>query len=155
MAITLSPAVAELLKRAAGDRDVEAFLADLLAGRLDPPERVELYLRLHEKYLREAEELYRGGDLVQAGERYWGAVTALLNALAKKRGEPHYSHRDYAVLIDRLYRETKDRELVTAFAMAERLHANFYRNFLSPEGFEVHRESALRLVEKLKKLAET
>lgn len=55
--------MAELLKRAVGDRDVEAFLADLSAGRLEPPERIELYLRLHEKYLREAEELYRRGIL--------------------------------------------------------------------------------------------
>ena len=37
-------------------------------------------------FFKEAEALYEGGDFVQAGEKYWGAVAALLNALAEKRG---------------------------------------------------------------------
>ena len=36
----------------------------------------------------------------------------MLNALAEKRGWLHYSHRDYAVAIERLYIETVDKELV-------------------------------------------
>jgi hypothetical protein len=44
------------------------------------------WMRLHERYLREAEELYASGDLAQAGEKYWGAVTALINAIAERRG---------------------------------------------------------------------
>ncbi|MGC9171225.1 MAG: PaREP1 family protein, partial [Thermoproteus sp.] len=127
------------------------FLIELVAARLDPPQRVEAYLALHEKYLREAEELYRKGDLAQAGEKYWGAVAALLNALAEKRGWEHYSHRDYAVAIDRLYEETKDRELVVGFSLAERLHANYHHNFMGKDGFELHREAVLRLVERLRK----
>jgi hypothetical protein len=152
VALVISPAVAEALRKAAGDRDVEEFLAELTAERLDPSERVELYLRLHEKFFREAEELYERGDLVQAGEKYWGAVAALLNAAAEKRGWPHYSHRDYAVAIERLYDETGDRELVIGFSLAERLHANFYHNFLSPQGFRLHREAVLTLIQKIKKL---
>jgi PaREP1/PaREP8 domain containing family protein len=74
-----------------------------------------------------------------------------LNVVAERRGWPHYSHRDYAVIIDRLYRETRDKELVTAFSLAERLHANFYHNFISPEGFELHREAVLLLIDKLKR----
>jgi hypothetical protein len=143
--------VAEVLKKAAGDKDLEEFLLTLVAERLDPPERVEAYLRLHEKYLREAEELYQRGDLVQAGEKYWGAVAALLNAVAEKRGWEHHSHRDYAVAVERLYEETRDRELVVGFRMAEGLHANYYHNFMRREGFELHREAVLKLVEKLKK----
>ncbi|AEA13680.1 PaREP1 domain containing protein [Thermoproteus uzoniensis 768-20] len=151
MAVTISPPVAEVLKKAAGGRELEEFLLELVAARLDPPQRVEAYLALHEKYLREAEELYRKGDLAQAGEKYWGAVTALLNAIAEKRGWEHYSHRDHAVAINRLYRESKDRELVVGFSLAERLHANYYHNFMELEEFELHREAVLKLVEKLKK----
>ena len=88
------------MRKVAGGRDVEEFLAELIAERLDPPERAELYLRLYEKFFKEAEELYERGDFVRAGEKYWGAVTALLNALAEKRGWPHYSHRDYAVVVE-------------------------------------------------------
>ncbi|WP_333638825.1 PaREP1 family protein [Pyrobaculum aerophilum] len=112
---------------------------------------LDAYLSPHEKYLREAESLYEIGDLAQAGEKYWGAVTALLNAIAEKRGMPHYSHRDYAVIIEALYAETKDKELLVGFSLAERLHANFYHNFMKRESFELHRDAVLKLVEKLKR----
>ncbi|MEM4424123.1 PaREP1 family protein [Pyrobaculum sp.] len=151
MSLVISPPVAEALRKAAGGRDVEEFLLELLAAKLDPQERVEIYLKLHEKYLQEAERLYAMGDLPQAGEKYWGAVTALLNAIAEKRGMPHYSHRDYADIIEVLYAETKDRELLVGFSLAERLHANFYHNFMKRESFEFHREAVLRLVERLRR----
>ncbi|AET33743.1 PaREP1 family protein [Pyrobaculum ferrireducens] len=117
------------------------------AERLDPPQRVEAYLALREKYLREAEELYARGDLAQAGEKYWGAVAALLNAIAEKRGWEHYSHKDYNAVVGRLYKESGDKELLTAFGMAERLHANLRHNFMDKEIFEAHREEALKLVD--------
>ncbi len=153
MALQLTPKTLELLKKAAAGRDVEEFILGLLTERLDPPQRVEAYLALHEKYLREAEELYARGDLAQAGEKYWGAVAALLNAIAEKRGWEHYSHRDYNVVVGRLYKESGDKELLTAFGMAERLHANFHHNFMDKEIFEAHREEALKLVEKLRRYA--
>ncbi len=34
--------------------------------------------------------------------------------------------------------------------MAERLHANFYHNFMGKEEFEVHRQAALELIERLR-----
>ncbi|AAL64357.1 paREP8 [Pyrobaculum aerophilum str. IM2] len=151
MSLVISSPVAEVLRKAAGGRDVEEFLLELVASRLDPSERIDVYLALHEKYLREAESLYEIGDLAQAGEKYWGAVTALLNAIAEKRGMPHYSHRDYAVIIEALYAETKDKELLVGFSLAERLHANFYHNFMKRESFELHRDAVLKLVEKLKR----
>lgn len=56
------------------------------------------------------------------------------------------------MLIDKLYRGTRDRELVAEFAIVESLHANIYHNFLSQEGFEVYREAVLKLMEKLRPL---
>jgi len=109
------------------------------------------YLELFRKYLAEAEELYRKGDLPQSGEKYWGATAALLNAIAEERGWPHYSHRDYAEIVEKLSEQLKE-PLGPLFANAERLHANYYHNFLSPLNFEAHREQTLKLVEKLKAL---
>ncbi len=143
-----------VLRELAGDRDIEAFIADLVAERLDPKRRVEVYLELHNAYLREAEGLYARGDLVQAGEKYWGAVTALLNAIAELRGWEHYSHRDYAVIVDRLYGETGDGELVVGFRLAEGLHANFYHNFMSKGEFDIHRDAVIKLMDKLRRLLE-
>ncbi|WP_054856918.1 PaREP1 family protein [Vulcanisaeta sp. JCM 16159] len=133
MSLTLPPTIMELLRELANGRDVEEFIADLVAERLDTQRRVELYLRLHEDYLRAAEELYNKGDLAQAGEKYWGAVTALLNAIDESRGWEHYSHRDYDVIINRLFRETNDGELLLYFGAAERLHVNFYHNFMTKD----------------------
>ncbi|MDT7860066.1 MAG: PaREP1 family protein, partial [Candidatus Calditenuis sp.] len=106
----------------------------------------------HERYLREAEELYASGDLAQAGEKYWGAVTALINAIAERRGWSHYSHRDYAEVIERLSEELKE-PLGRLFASVERLHANYYRNFLTKVNFDAHREDALKLMQLLKAIS--
>jgi hypothetical protein len=46
--------------------DPELFLADLIAQKLDPREKVSVYLKLHEALLRVAEEEYARGDLAQA-----------------------------------------------------------------------------------------
>ena len=76
-------------------------------------------------------------------------MTALLNAIAEKRGLPY---RDYAVIIDELYRETKDRDLVVGFSLSERLHANFYHDFMSKDQFDLHREEVLKLIKKLREM---
>jgi hypothetical protein len=109
-------------------------------------------MRLHDRYLREAEELYASGDLARAGEKYWGAVTALINAIAERRGWSHYSHRDYAEVIERLSEELKE-PLGRLFASVERLHANYYHNFLTKVNFDAHREDALKLMQLLKAIS--
>jgi len=129
-------------------------LAEVLLEKLaiDPAAKAEAYLELHEKYLAEAEELYARGDLLQAGEKYWGAVAALLNAVGEALGLEHYSGRDYQLIIQRIYRDTHDVEVLRLFGMVERLHANFYHNnFLDKETFDRHREDALALIEKLRR----
>ncbi len=152
MSITLSPILSSIIKKLAKDKDVEIFIAELLSQKLDPKARVKLYLDLFNKYFTKAEELYNKGDLVQAGEKYWGAVVSLLNAIAELRKWPHYSRRDYLEIIENLVEETKEKDLTVYFASAERLHANFYHNFLKRTSFEVHRENTLKLIERLKNL---
>ncbi len=70
----LSPTIYDLIKELIVGRDIDAFIADLIAERLDPKCRVEVYLMLHEYYLRSADEFYAKGDISQAGEKLWGAV---------------------------------------------------------------------------------
>ena len=36
--------------------------------------------------------------------------------------------------------------------MAEALHVNFYHNFMSKEGFDAHRETVLKSIERLREL---
>ncbi|MGC9137150.1 hypothetical protein [Caldivirga sp.] len=47
---------------------VELFLADLLAQKLDPKDRVDIYLKIHEELLREIDEEFAKGNL-QASEK--------------------------------------------------------------------------------------
>ncbi|MDT7971178.1 MAG: PaREP1 family protein [Vulcanisaeta sp.] len=122
-----------------------------LSGTIqDPKKNVSVYLELHEKFLKEAEEEYAKGDLVQASEKLWGSVASLLNAIAEVRGWEHSSHRDYQIIVENLFKETGDRELSICFDAAEKLHANFYHNFLSKDGFEARRDCVFKLINKLK-----
>ena len=113
--------------------------------------RTEKYLELFNKYLAEAKELYKKGNLPKSGEKYWEATAALLNAIAEKRKWPHDSHRDYAEIVEKLSEQLKE-PLGPLFANTERLHANYYHNFLSPLNFEAHRQQTLKLIEKLRTL---
>ncbi|MHA1594871.1 MAG: PaREP1 family protein [Candidatus Baldrarchaeia archaeon] len=129
---------------------LEGVIIEKFVEGLDPGSRVEVYMELFERYLSDAEESFREGDLPQAGEKYWGAVTALLNAIGELEGLPHYSHRDYVDIVEHLAEKYNDPEISTLFGLAERLHANFYHNFLRRRTFERHREGVLLLIEKLK-----
>lgn len=60
----------------------------------DPDDKVELHLKLCEKYLREAEQLTQKGGYVQASEKAWGAAAQIVDAVASKRGEELKSHGD-------------------------------------------------------------
>ena len=110
------------------------------------------YVDLCKKYLREGEKLLNKGDYVQASEKFWGAVIEVIKAIAEKRGWDHHRHRDLAVAVDKLFLETKDRELLRLFGSAESLHANFYENFASPETVKAYVEDTKGLIEKLEKL---
>jgi hypothetical protein len=133
-------------------KTVDELILEYVAKDADPGVRIEVYTKLHERYLREAEELYANGDLAQAGEKYWGAVTALINALAERRGWSHYTNRDYAEAVERLSEELKE-PLGRLFTSVERLHANCYHNFLTKVNFDAHREDALKLVQPLKAIS--
>ena len=138
--------VSAIAKRKA--KSVEEVILEYIAKDIDPSVKVEVYMKLYEKYLRDVEELYVKDDLAQAGEKYWGAVTALLNIIGERRGWSHYTHRDYAEIVERLSEELKE-PLGRLFASIERLHANYYHNFLTKVNFEAHREDTLKLVQKL------
>lgn len=131
---------------------IEELLVEIVLAGLDPGTRIEIYLKMSDKYLREAEELHQKGELTQAGEKYWGSVVALLKAIAEARDRRHYSHRDIRELVSDLVEETKDRDLAIGYSAAERLHANFYEDFMRPTDFEFIRAVVLELIEGLKRI---
>lgn len=59
------------------------FVLKGLNKDIDP---VEHYRVLSEKYLTEARELLKKGDLVQASEKFWGAPALAVKSIGEKRG---------------------------------------------------------------------
>ena len=150
--IEVSREIYELLTEIARrkGKSVEEIVVESIARDLDPRARIEVYIKLYEKYLREAEELYSKGDLAQAGEKYWGALTALLNVVAEREGLPHYTHRDLREIVEYLTEKTRDPDYSRLFSSAEALHANFYHGFMSRLSFEAHRSDAIKLIRKIR-----
>ena len=85
-AIYIPEKVINILEKEARKRGLSLpeFLINSIAENLDPITRVEVYIELHRKYLEETKKLSDKGNLEQAGEKYWGPITALLNAMGEK-----------------------------------------------------------------------
>ena len=156
VAVRIPKEVADMLEREARRRGktLLQMLLEAAARSLDPETRVKLHLSLHETYLKEAREAARKGDQLQASEKYWGAVAALLNAIGELEGLPHYTHRDLKEIAARLTEKTGDPDYTRLFSSVETLHANFYHSFLGEKSFRVHQEDAERLVVKLRSYLE-
>jgi len=131
--------------------DVETLILKLVEKELDPSERIKVYIYLFKKYLKEAEEYKNKGDIVQSSEKLWGAVTSLLNIIGEVKKVPHYTHRDYWEIMNIIVRETNDYELNELLALAEKLHANFYHNFIPSDLFEMYARRINVLIKKLLK----
>lgn len=148
--VTLPKGVEDVVRREAERRGVsgEELVAEALAEYLglDPDRRAEVYLSLCDKYLREAEELLRKGDYVQASEKAWGAASQAVKALAAKEGRVLRSHGE----LHKFVTELGDREARTLWASAIALHQNFYENWLPPEMVKEYISNVKKLVKKLK-----
>ena len=52
----------------------------------EPSSRIEKYQKMLVEYYNEAKDLEKKGDRRQAGEKIWGAITALIKLLVAKKG---------------------------------------------------------------------
>jgi len=130
----------------------------------EPSTRVERYQKLFEEYYKEAKELREKKDYSQAGEKLWGAVTALIKLYAAKKGirievwdhaklfkfinnnfsdEPIKLHRSKILLREAFY------ELLSNGNM---LHKNFYENELDEKSFDVYFNKVKELIDAIKKI---
>jgi len=115
-------------------------------------EKVESYLSLNNKYLKEAEALIAQGDYVQASEKFWGAAAEMVKAIAAKRGSELRSHGELYRFITDLSKEFNAPQLLRLFAAASALHQNFYENWLSSEMVVDYGEAVKELVTTLAKI---
>jgi len=115
-------------------------------------ERVEHYLKLTHKYIRDAKEFIAKGDQVQASEKLWGASAEIVKVVAAKRGVELKTHGDLWSFVTKLHTELKDPELSKLFLQANYLHQNFYENILPPEAVSAGAEAVEQFIAKLEKL---
>ncbi len=99
--------------------------------------------------LPQARDCLVSGDLQQASGRAWDAAARTLIAFAESSGWPHRTHRDLFVAIERIARETGDRELVSLMGSASVLDTNFHEGWLPHETVERNLSRVATLVEKL------
>jgi uncharacterized protein (UPF0332 family) len=118
----------------------------------DPNIRVEIHIKLCEKYLKEGEELLKKGDYVQASEKFWGAASQMIKALAVKKGLELKSHGELHKYVVEIAKQTNKEEIRALWQSAISLHQNFYENWLPPEMVKGNADDIKNLVKKLKEL---
>ena len=114
---------------------------------------MEHYRALSEKYLAEAKELSKEGDLVQASEKFWGASALAVKRIGAKRGIKLEQHGSLWSFISRLSRENGDKEIVRLFTVANGLHRNFYEAQMNKEAVEIVAGDIEKLIAKLKRIS--
>lgn len=111
----------------------------------------EQHQEISTQFLTHAEDELRKGDLLQASEKAWGAVSHYVNSVARQRGWPLGSHSLLIENATRLIRQDPDgaihkRRLLRS---VEALHANFYQAFLDEDSVREGIEDAKELIRTL------
>lgn len=134
---------------------VEELISDAIFSHYgidDPKVKAEAHLKLCEKYLKEGGDFLAKEDYVQASEKFWGAASQMIKALATERGLGLRSHGELHAFVAKLEKESGDPDVRRLWQSATSLHQNFYENWLPPEMVEGNAEDVKKLIEKLRKL---
>ena len=137
------------------EKTLEELISEAIFKRFnitDPEVKAELHLKLCQKYMREAEDFLAKKDYVQASEKAWGAASQIVKAVAIKRGIELKSHRELWKFTTNLNKEYPDRNLLSMFHVANSLHINFYKDWLTSEAVINGIETIKIFIEKLRSL---
>jgi len=137
-------------------KTIEELISEAVFNRLnivDPEAKVELHLKLCEKYLHEAKDFLANKDYVQASEKAWGAASQMVKALAAKEDRELRSHAALWDYVDELAERLQDLELRHQWRTANALHRNFYESWMPPREVELSVKDITSFLEKLRKAA--
>jgi hypothetical protein len=123
-----------------------------LNEKMDPADKVEVYMKLSEKYLRDADNLLAKGDYIQASEKLWGSAALMVKAVAANKGTTISSHGELFSFVRKLGEEEKEPELRRLFSVASTLHQNFYEGWLHEDVVKEYSEDIKQFIVELKKL---
>ena len=116
----------------------------------------EQHREISAQFLDHAEDEFRKGDLLQASEKAWGAVSHYVNSVARQHKWPVGSHKQLIENANRLIGQDPDhgshrRRLLRS---VEALHANFYQAYLDEDSVREGIDDAKELIEALEALNE-
>ena len=103
------------------------------------------------QFLGHAEDELRKGDLLQASEKAWGAVSHYVNSIARQRNWPLGSHGQLIENANKLVsadpaNASHKRRLLRSI---EALHSNFYQAFLDEDSVREGIQDAKELIRTL------
>ncbi|BCS92668.1 PaREP1 family protein [Metallosphaera javensis (ex Sakai et al. 2022)] len=128
------------------------LVTELVLERLEEGERLATLLDLSAEFEALGDELYSRGDLVEAGEAYWRALSHIMKAVAMRIGFDIASYQDHFSLVEYLSYKLNNGSLVISFVNAERLHGEFHPRPQSLEEFDFRRKHAKSLLIELRHL---
>ena len=134
--------------------DEEDIKEELINLDKDPTEREERYWGLFRKYYDDAKRLKEEGDDVQAAEKLWGAITALVKAYVSGKGVyvAHWSHKKIDEVVANNVEGRLKRKFYDLLTYGHELHEHFYERRLPPEKFELRWDQCVELIEKILKI---
>ncbi len=94
------------------------------------------YREMSQSLIRQAEEEFQKGDLIQASEKAWGAAACATKSIAAQRGWNHYSHDILYDISSQIADEQNRPDLSRVFRSASSLHTNFYENWMAESHVE-------------------
>jgi len=135
----------------------EDIIEDLKNLDVDPSEREERYWNLFEKYYQEAKDLKNKGDDLQAAEKLWGGITALIKAYAAKKGiiVEHWSRGKLDRFVANNVEEHLKEKFEDLLTYGTELHEHFYEKRLPRRKFERRWNQCVNLIEEIKNMIGT
>jgi uncharacterized protein (UPF0332 family) len=127
-------------------------LSKALNEPLDAETKVEIHLKLSEKYMKDAEELLTKKDYIQASEKAWGAASQIVKALAAREGRELRGYASLWQFVDEIAEKLQDIELRRLWSRANSLHQNFYENWMPSRDIIYAIEDVKKFIERIRKL---
>ena len=110
------------------------------------------YRRTSPELLLKGQQVLEEGDLLEASEKFWGAASHMVKAIAEQRGWRHRNHSALYQIVGQVATELGDEGLRDRLLEAGQFHTNFYENWLDSDTVRRGGERVRELVDILEQL---
>jgi len=115
---------------------------------------IEKRKKLADHYYDNFRKYYKDKNCSKASEFLWGSFNALGYAVGLIYGKKLSDHGKLVNFIKEVAEAYNDEEISTGLAAAQRIHANFFHDFMNEFTFEDDRKRTEKMLEKLANILE-